>query len=425
MPDVEHVGAEEVGLVGLGDGAVEDVGDLPVLAADEDERVPGADGERRDRDALDQLMRVLHHQLAVLERARLGLVGVAAHVLAHLAAGQERALLAHREAGAAAAAQAGVLEASPSRSAGSSSRERPLERPVAAAAPVAVDRRQLGLVDVAEQHPASQATSVPSRRGSGGRLGAAGGRARCASLLLRQRLGAGAQGLDRGERVGAVERAVVALVDRGHRRDVAGAEALEALDEELAVGRARPVVVGLVVVGSGGLAERLEQLVAAPHPAGDVVADEHPVAADRRGREQVVEARDRLQVGRGHAHHRRRLADALGRAPAVVALHRPERRDRGRAQLRVARHRLLDLLAQLGRDVDLVQLGHALGVRRPHRGDQLPPLLGREVVGRLHQVRGAESRDAYVRSVQSSDVPDRPLPRIGSSIPRFWIRSAT
>ena len=63
-----------------------------------------------DRRPLDQLVRVLLDQLAVLERARLGLVGVAAKELVHVAPGQEGRLLAHREAGAAATAQAGALE---------------------------------------------------------------------------------------------------------------------------------------------------------------------------------------------------------------------------------------------------------------------------------------------------------------------------
>ena len=40
----------------------------------------------------------------------LGLVGVADEVLVHRALGEERRLLAHREAGAAAAAQAGGLD---------------------------------------------------------------------------------------------------------------------------------------------------------------------------------------------------------------------------------------------------------------------------------------------------------------------------
>ena len=116
----------------------------------------------------------------------------------------------------------------------------------------------------------------------------------------------------------SVERAVVAVVERGHRRQVAGAEALEALDEELAVGGGGAVVRRLVGIGTGGLAERLEQLVAAAHPAGDVGADEHPVGADRLGGEQVVEGGHRLEVGGGDPHHRSRLADPVRRAPAVA-----------------------------------------------------------------------------------------------------------
>ena len=88
------VGAEDVGpevtrLVGFGDGGVEDVGLGVVLAADEDEGVPGVGGEGGDRDPLDQLVGVALHQLAVLEGAGLGLVGVAAEVLGHVAARQE------------------------------------------------------------------------------------------------------------------------------------------------------------------------------------------------------------------------------------------------------------------------------------------------------------------------------------------------
>src|SRR4029077_16475904 len=106
----EDVLAEVAGLVGFGDRGVEDVGLRVVLAADEDEGVAGAGGGRGGRDPLDQLMRVALHQLAVLEGTRLGLVGVAAEVLRHLAARQEGGLFAHREAGAAATPQAGLFE---------------------------------------------------------------------------------------------------------------------------------------------------------------------------------------------------------------------------------------------------------------------------------------------------------------------------
>ena len=107
-------------------------------------------------------------------------------------------------------------------------------------------------------------------------------------------------------------------------------------------------------------AEGVEQLVAAPHPAADVGADGDLVGADRLGVEEVVEAGDGLEVGGRHPHHRGRLADALRGAPAVAALHRPERRDRGRFAVRVAAHQLLDVLPQLRRAVDLVQLGDRL-----------------------------------------------------------------
>ena len=110
----------------------------------------GAGGERGDRDPLDQLVRVALHQLAVLEGARLGLVGVAAEVLGHLAAGQEGGLFAHREAGAAAPAQARVFELLEDLvrlhlAVGL------LQRRVAAVALVAVERAQRRVLGVLEQ----------------------------------------------------------------------------------------------------------------------------------------------------------------------------------------------------------------------------------------------------------------------------------
>ena len=107
---------------------------------------------RADRDPLDEAVRVLEHQLAVLERARLGLVGVAAQVLVHVALRQEARLLAHREAGAAAPAQARRLELA-DQLAGLALPERALQRRVSAESLVGLDPVQSGLVDVAEQDP--------------------------------------------------------------------------------------------------------------------------------------------------------------------------------------------------------------------------------------------------------------------------------
>src|SRR5688572_1067448 len=88
---------------------------------------------------------------------------------------------------------------------------------------------------------------IPRYPRIGLRFGTARGLA-LGELLVGDRLAAGADRFDRRDRVGVVERAVVALVDRDHRRDVARAEALEALDEELAVGGGRARVIGLVVI---------------------------------------------------------------------------------------------------------------------------------------------------------------------------------
>ena len=341
----EDVRPQVAGLVRFGDRGVEDVGLEVVLAADEDEGVAGVGGEGGDRDPLDQLVRVALHQLAVLEGAGLGLVGVAAEVLGHFAAGQEGGLFAHREAGAAAPAQARVFEL--------------LEDLVLLHLAVGLLLRGVAADQAACSHRACAAPG-PRRaragRGSRRRCGIsrlpAVGRGRVAGQRPRCRQVAspaapsGRRGLelaDRLARLGRLERAVVALVDRGHRGDVAGAEALEAGDEE-------------VVVALGGGLEGVEQLVAAAHPAADVGADLDPVAADPLGVQEVVEAGDRLQVARGHPHHRGGLADPLRGAPAVALLHRPEGRDRGRVAVGVARHQQLDPLAQLRRAADFVQL---------------------------------------------------------------------
>ena len=102
--------ADEARVARFAQRRVEHVGLEHVLAADVDERAVGPGRVGGDHDPLDQHVRALLHQFAVLERARLGLVGVADEVLVHRAFRQERDLLAHREPGAAAPAQAGGFE---------------------------------------------------------------------------------------------------------------------------------------------------------------------------------------------------------------------------------------------------------------------------------------------------------------------------
>ena len=103
--------AEVAGEVGLLDGALQPAYDVQHLAADVDERVVGADRVAGDDHALDQRVRRGHHQRDVLAGARLGLVGVD-HQVVRLAVAlrDEAPLHAGREARAAAAAQAGVLD---------------------------------------------------------------------------------------------------------------------------------------------------------------------------------------------------------------------------------------------------------------------------------------------------------------------------
>ena len=158
--------------ISLRESGVEDVGLLLVLAPDVDEGVVGPGGVGADQHALDQLVRIAVNQLAVLERPRLGLVGVAAQVLVDFAVGQEAGLLAHREAGAAAAPQAGELELSDDlvrRHLG----QRPAQAAIAAQALVGVDAVQVRHAGVLEQDAGHVPSLVrASRRRFSGRTSA-------------------------------------------------------------------------------------------------------------------------------------------------------------------------------------------------------------------------------------------------------------
>ncbi len=188
----------------------------------------------------------------------LGLVGVAAQELVHRALGDEAGLLAHGEAGAAAAPQPGLLELG-EHLLGGHVEQCFAQRLVAAQALVDLELVEVGLVDVLQQDArlgghwssgsslARSLTSPPSGETSG-----CGGPAR---LRRPRQLVVGvlepAAGQDRpllADRshqlvcVGVVERADVAPVDRGHGGHVARAQALELahLDSLEASGRAPP-----------------------------------------------------------------------------------------------------------------------------------------------------------------------------------------
>ena len=231
---------------------------------------------------------------------------------------------------------------------------------------------EAGLVDVLEEQ---RSVSVSSRSPSGAaasrrlrwsarRAGLVGAGDRCLSGSSSRPSRSAATTSGTSSRV---DRADVDAVDRRHRRDVAGAEALEGADVEVGV------VADLVLEARRAARRRRAASTRCS-------CRRRPCCAPTGLRlEHVVEGRDRDQVAGRQAHDARHLLDGLGRAPAVLALHGGERRDRGAAAVGVLRHVRLDLGAQLLghrrrrgvgdlrrvlRQVDgLVPAGHARAVR--------------------------------------------------------------
>ena len=111
VPAVDVVLADQLGLIGLVDRGLQALALADELAADVDVAGVRAHGEAGDQAALDQQMRIVPHDLAVLAGAGLGLVGIDDEIVrpAVRLLGHERPFEAGREAGAAAAAQAGRL----------------------------------------------------------------------------------------------------------------------------------------------------------------------------------------------------------------------------------------------------------------------------------------------------------------------------
>src|SRR3546814_477547 len=105
--------ADEALFIGLGDGGEERLRLADELAANVDIGGPRAHGETGDQRALDQLVRIVANDLAVLARPRLRLVGVddeKARAARLRLLGHEAPFEAGREASAAAPAQAGCLD---------------------------------------------------------------------------------------------------------------------------------------------------------------------------------------------------------------------------------------------------------------------------------------------------------------------------
>jgi hypothetical protein len=104
---VEVVLADEVSLIGLRHGRLQPLALADEFAADVDVAGVNAHGEAGNEAALHQQMRIVPHDLAILARAGLRLVGVDDEVVRpplHRLLGHKRPFESGREAGAAAAA---------------------------------------------------------------------------------------------------------------------------------------------------------------------------------------------------------------------------------------------------------------------------------------------------------------------------------
>ena len=138
------------------------------------------------------------------------------------------------------------------------------------------------------------------------RVGARVGDRAARELLLGQHARPRAHVRRAGAGTSAVrERPDVDAVDRGHRRDVAGAEALERAHVDVgSVARRPPRIAAYSSSAPRSEQEMFVHTYTLWRPTG-------------RRLEHVVEARHRLQVGGRQAHHAGDLLDRLGRAPAV------------------------------------------------------------------------------------------------------------
>ena len=109
-PGAAQVLAEIAAAVGFRQRPIDNLEEVAILASNIDETLVSLDGIARDDNAFDELMRVILHQGAVFAGAGLALIRVAHHVLGlRRLLGDKTPFHARIEAGAAAAAQAGVL----------------------------------------------------------------------------------------------------------------------------------------------------------------------------------------------------------------------------------------------------------------------------------------------------------------------------
>ena len=269
-----------------------------------------------DDDAFEQLMRILLHQDAIVERARLALVGVDAHVdRAGMVLRQERPLQAAREAGAAAAAQAGVLDEL--RDVGRATCQRLRQTPGSRRPPDRCRADGIGTVRLADSGPSSTGSNSYGHW--------------CPPAVVR---------------CDQFDRLCIGVMSPWHSSSTSRHGAPSHMPRH----SANSIVTLPSAVVSPGftpslLAKLDEQFFAAAEHAAHAAADPQPMLAERLAlvAKEAVEAQRVVHFGRVQL---QQLGDFLDRrrrhAPQLV-LHDVQRRQRDRLLVRIARSSTLDL----------------------------------------------------------------------------------
>jgi len=296
-------------------------------------------GVALDRHGLDERERIVLHEHPILERARLGLVGVADDVVRALGARRDRGPLpARRECRAAAAHEPRVGDL-PDRGLGAH-RQRVLESLVAAIREVVVEGAWVDDPDPPQEHEPGIAhlrhggerrLSLRSRlgrhHGRDGRRCSPGPRGGRSGLGGRTRRPGGRGTLEPGDHARRIDgrrklpgRRLAG--DREHRRrsELAHAEAGAPEPRRLPIGR--------------GLTRRRERppkicadVFRAREPAGDVVADMRHRRRSRPGREERIERRDAIGLGGWHGEPLADVVEARLADLADAILERMEHRE--------------------------------------------------------------------------------------------------
>jgi hypothetical protein len=272
--------------------------------------VLAAGGEARDRHRLEDGERVVLQEHAVLERPGLRLVGVADQVVRAGRVGRDGLpLAAGRERGAAAPEQLGVADLTEHTLL--AHLQRRAQSLVSAVRAIAVDARRVDPADAAQEPQ----PGVPGLRHLrvGRRGSVAAGEERCDAVGL-------------GMPDGDLARLVAGDADHRHRRHLAHPQA-GALEPDRVLARPGAVAAVLPALRPDPVLEIGAQLLRSACHAGDVGADVRHGRRLRLEREQRVERRHPIGLGRRDCEPLADVVERAGADPSGAALHGMEHRE--------------------------------------------------------------------------------------------------